>query len=70
MDFSTPLSLIAGPESVGIVLSCVYQSQAELSVAGLTAWSCGGDIRRFGRELQKGNLTFVLQTQNHAIYLL
>lgn len=63
------LSLIAGPEGVGNVLSCVYHSQAELGVAGLTVWSCGGDIRRFGREPQRGDLAFVLQTQSHARYL-
>lgn len=63
------LSLIAGPEGVGNVLSCVYHSQAELGVAGLTAWSCGGDIRRFGRGPQRGDLAFVLQTQSHARYL-
>lgn len=51
------------------MLSCVYHSQAELRVAGLTAWSCGGDIRRFGRGPWRGNLAFVLQTQSHTIYL-
>lgn len=69
MDFSAPLSLIAGPEGVGSVLSCVYHSQAELRVAGLTAWSCGGDIWGFGRGPQRGNLAFVLQTQSQALYL-
>lgn len=51
------------------MLSHVYHSQAELRVAGLTAWSCGGDIRRFGKGPWRGNLAFVLQTQSHTIYL-
>lgn len=73
MDFFPPLhpslSLIAGPEGVGNVSSRVYHSQAELGVTGLTAWSCGGDIRRFGRGPQRGDSAFVLQTQSHAHYL-
>lgn len=38
-------------------------------MAVLTAWSCGGDIRRPGRRPQRGDSAFVLQTQSHALYL-
>lgn len=67
--FPAPLSLTAGPEGAGNGLSGVYHSQAEFRAAGLTAWPCGGDIRRCGRGPRRGDLAFVLQTQSHALYL-
>lgn len=68
--FPTPLSPTAGPEGAGNGLSGVYHSQAEFRAAGLTAWPCGGDVRRCGRGPRRGDLAFVLQTQsNTLIYL-
>lgn len=67
--FPTRLSPTAGPEGAGNGLSGVYHSQAELRAAGLTAWPCGGDVRRCGRGPRRGDLAFVLQTQSHALCL-
>jgi hypothetical protein len=64
-----PPALIAGPKGVGNVRPLCSSQLCGARVADLTAWSCGGDIRRFGRELRRGGLAFVLQTQSRVIYL-